>query len=856
MVMDAEGAQDPGTNPLAGYNPPAGGYDELLSPDGHVREHWRPLIGLLRALPAEQQAQRAQRLDRLVTEFGIAHDVFADPKHETEPWKVDLMPLIIAPQEWRWIERALGQRARLMDAVLRDLYGRQDLLRSGQIPPHLVFADPNFLRPCVGGVTKSRYLSFYAADVVRANDGRWWVVDNHTRSLAGAGFALANRIVHAHVARDLFDASNIYRLAPYFHKLQAELLHRGGADEPLIVMLTPGSLHDEYFGQAYLARYLGIMLVEGGDLRVIGERVFMKTLEGLRPVSLIVRSVQGALSDPLELDPTGFLGPVGLMQAVRAQPDLVINDLGTEVAENRALGAYFPALCEHLLGEQLELHDAPRWWLGDAQARDHVLANLDDFVLRPAQAETGRPGQTQPGIIAAELEPEDRQRLVHEIGLNGKSMVAQKAVDLATAPVWSGEGLRPAPYAVRFFVAAMEDGYQVMPGGIAFSLSSGRGVSLCAPEGLSRDVWVQSEGEVPKTPSLLLQTAEVRQVQRTGRGLRSRIADNLFWLGRYTERADWMLRLMRTALARLEEDGGPNREYASVRRALTMILAKGQPQVDVAAGASAPAIVERLVRTLASSPGYPFGLRRTVENVHRLANQIRDRLSVEAWRTLQHFSGGGWPGANLPASASDTQDFFDLGISTLAAFNGLVAENMTRDHGWRFLDMGRRLERATNLAELLSALFATAQEESEESAALLFTLEVADSIITYRSRYLFAPALPLVLDLLLIDEINPRGMAFQLAAISEHLGALPQASEGSVQAEEERMILDLLTQVRLADPEALGKVDHSGSRTQFQALFGHLNKGLPKLSEAITQRYFNLKEDEVRRVLSYTERRQ
>ncbi len=851
MTMNAGGEERPRQNLLAGYPLAAAAFDEMLAPDGSVREHWRTFMGEMERKPLEVHNARAVRLERLVSEYGIAHDVFADVTHATEPWRVDLMPLMIAPAEWTWLQRALEQRARLFNAVLGDIYGARHLLQSGRIPPALVFSDPNFLRPCSGIEPPGGHICFYAIDLARGPDGAWRAIDNHTETLAGSGFALANRIVCAHIARETMHDANVYKLAPYFERLHEEILRRVRADDPLIAMLTPGPLHDDFFGHSYLARYLGLTLVEGGDLRVIGKRVFMKTLEGLRPISLLLRSVQGAQADPLELDPSGFLGPVGLVQNARETPGFVINPLGSALAENRGLAPYLPDLCRFMLGEDLLLPDAPRAWLGDADARARVLGDLDSYIIRTTHEGTGRPGQARPGLSAREMEPQERARLIERINLYGKTLVGEPRLGLASAPVWTPEGPRPMPYAMRMFVAAIDGRFEVMPGGLALSIQNSDSVALSAPEGLSRDVWVQSEGQVPPSPTLMRQVNEVAVVQRTGRGLRSRIADNLFWLGRYAERSDWTLRLLRVALSRLDEDGSPARDHGAMRDVLNTMLSKGQPRLQIPADASARAVVERLVRTLAASPGYPYGLRQSLENVHRLSSLIRDRLSLEAWRTLQKFGPTSELFApSLPGSLSDAQDMFDRNINMLSAFNGLVAENMTRDHGWRFLDMGRRVERASNSAEMLASLFASVRNDGDEAAALLFTLDVADSVITFRSRYLFAPVLPLVLDLLLKDEVNPRGIAFQLARLSGHLKELPQASEGSVQTDEERMILDMLTQVQLADVNEISDIDGTGARPQLKLLLNKLVQDLPRLSEAITRRYFNLQEDELKRVFS------
>lgn len=839
------GAASP--DPFAGYRPVAGGFDEMTDARGAIRSHWQPLADHFSARTLADHAADAEKLRRMVRENGIAEDLFAEGGVAADPWKIDIIPLMLPPAEWQWMASAVIQRARLFDKLLDDLYGEQKLLASGVLPPHLVLSDPAFLRPMRGSERGRGRLVFYAVDMARGADGLWRVIDSHAETTAGSGFALANRVVYSRVAAGLFNECKVRRLSPFFQGLQGELLARAGRDDAAIGLLTPGPHHEDYFGHAYLARYLSMLLVEGGDLRVVGNRVYVKALEGLQPLDLIVRSVEASRADPLQLDPGGYLGPAGFVQALRRNPNLAANALGTAIIENRGLGPYLAALCRHVLGEELAVWDISRWWLGEPKVRQHVLENLASMTIRPVQEGTGRPGRGGlGGIVPARLSPEALAKLRDEITMHGHAYIAEEKVSCATVPSWTPEGLRPQPYAVRLYAALIGGEFRVMPGGIAFDIAPERGVALYSPDGHSRDVWVMTDGTGAPYASSLRQTLEMPAISRGGTGLRSRIADNLFWLGRYAERADWTMRLLRAALSRLTPDnaGFPHREV--VGAALNVLLAKDSGIVPLHAVTDA---IEPLARALMSGRGRSYGVIYTLDQLRHIASLIRDRLSVELWRSLQTFHTGSiWRGERVPASIAEALDALDEGIVTLAAFNGLAAENMTRSHGWSFLDIGRRLERAFNLSELMLALFAKEQDEAAESAALTFALEVADSTLTYRSRYLFAPALPLVLDLLLADETNPRSIEFQLDAISRHFEALPKMDEPLPQSEKRKVILDLLTKVKLADVFALSQAEPDTSRNSFKALFTQLTTDLPKLSEAISRRYFSLTEDEMKRV--------
>ncbi len=830
-----------------------GGYDELRDPSGGVRPHWRGFLAGLQELGQAELASRPARIDRRVRETGIAYDMFADPSAATQKWQLDLMPIVFSSAEWRWLETALVQRARLFDALLADVYGEQKLMRRGLVPPELIFSDNAFLRPCQGVLDKAGPLRFYAADLARGADGQWRVIDNHLETLAGVGFVLANRVAHTHVTGDLFKRVNAVRLASHFQRLQVALAAHAGRDNASIALLTPGPHHEDYFSHAYLARYLGLLLVEGSDLRTRGSHVYLKTLEGLKALDLIIRCFDGRRIDPLELDPSGFMGPSGLLRVNRESPRLVVNAIGSAVAQNRGLGPYMPRLAKELLGEDLSLVDAPRRWLGDPAARRHVLDNLDGFVIRTAQEGTGRPGQAALGDDTRNISTAERERLKAEIGLHGARLVAEEKIGFSTAPAFEPQGFVARPFAVRLFVAHTVNGFEAMPGGLAMTVDPARAVALSAPDGHTRDVWVLSDTQQAPHVSLWRPKLETARIDRPQRVVQSRVADDLFWLGRYGERADWTMRMLRGALRRIAEDGGPSDGLNAARRCLEMRLTDPDGTPIPVRSQYASFDIESLCASLSSRSRSPRTLERTLEGLYQVSYLVRDRLSHEAWQTLSRFRpGDSWMRSLASAAPGALLDLLDEGLAALSSFNGLTHENMTRNFGWSFLDMGRRLERAYNLSESIQTLFIPTPDEEEETSSLLLLLELADSFITYRSRYRLDPMLALVLDLLLLDETNPRSLAYQLAAISRHLETLPDARQGASLAEDRRLILSLLTSIRLADVVAIADEE---SRATLGLLMHEELQVLPELSNAVARHYFNLTEETPHRVLTRIEPR-
>jgi uncharacterized alpha-E superfamily protein len=565
------------------------------------------------------------------------------------------------------------------------------------------------------------------------------------------------------------------------------------------------------------------------------------------PIDLIVRCVAGSSADPLELDAADFAGPVGLLQVVRRQPGLVVNALGSALAENRGLSAYLPALARLILGEDLLLEDGQRWWLGDAANLAHVATRIGEVFIRTAHEGTARPGRAVPGIDPAGLDTAAVAALLQEIEIGGAGLVAEAKIGFGTTPSLTPDGLVPTPYALRLFVTATSDGFAVLPGGLAMTVDPDKTVALSAPDGHSRDVWVIGEAPPPPFTSLWRPTIEAARIRRIPEELPSRAAENLYWLGRYTERADWTMRVLRTSLGRLQEDTDARQSLRACYTALSSLLPAGEGEPAGRRDAVGPQLIEELALGLMTLSEEPAGLPRTLDSIHRIASLARDRLSLEAWRTLNEFhTSRRWCGDAMPAARCDALRLLDDGLRVLAAFNGLAHENITRSFGWTFLDLGRRLARAQGVAALLGGMFGTAASPEEESGSLLFTLEVADSFITYRSRYRLEPMLPLVLDLLLLDDTNPRSIAFQLERIAGHVDSLPQSATSGRRIEEQRLALSLVTAVRLADVAPLAETDGAGARPGLSRLLDEQSCALDALSDLVGRRYFNLVEKGVR----------
>jgi uncharacterized circularly permuted ATP-grasp superfamily protein/uncharacterized alpha-E superfamily protein len=813
------------------YQPIEGAYDEMVAAPGMLRAHCEPYVRSVEALGRSEFASRWDRAKRAIRENGVSYNVYGDPEGLHRPWELDMIPLLISPAEWSRLETALIQRTRLLNLILADLYGPQRLLRDGLLPASLVFANPAFLRSCHGITLPGQiYLHLHAVDLARSADGQWWVLADRTQAPSGAGYALENRIVLVRSLPEAFRDCNVHRLASFFRAQRDALmaLAPGHRDQPKVVLLTPGPYNETYFEHAYLARYLGFTLVEGGDLTVRDRRVFIKTLEGLQPVDVIFRRLDDSYCDPLELRGNSSLGVAGLVEATRAGNVAVANALGSGVIETAAVMAFLPTLCRQLLGEELMLPSVATWWCGQPKERQYVLDHLDQLVAKPAFALDAR----EP-IFGGKLSAQERSALAARIRARPNDFVGQDQVSLSTAAAWQRQRLEPRPIVFRTYVASAADSYVVMAGGLT-RVSTAPDVPIVSMQrgGLSKDTWVLSDGPV-STVTLLAPTGASVHVEGAATDLPSRVAENLFWLGRHAERAEHTVRLLRSLVVRVTDEATTEdpRELTALLHVLVELhvlperFGRWLPLREIEE--------EMLALTFKENPH--AGLRKTLNELRRIAMTVRDRLSVDTWRILNQLH------QDLRLRHGRIQ-FDDLlvhlnrMITDLAAFSGMEMENMTRGHGWRFLDVGRRLERSMNLIDLLHKTLAT---DLSEGSILEPLLEIADSTLTYRRRYFARPLLAPVLDLLLSDVTNTRALAFQLTALAEHVQHLPRDPGAPSLTREERLIDHAVGTLRQAGTHPLSHARHQGQYSDVAELLGAIENDLRAVSDALTYFYFS-----------------
>ncbi|TPL86324.1 hypothetical protein FJ941_06595 [Mesorhizobium sp. B2-3-13] len=757
---------------LKHYQPIDGVVDEMVDASGNPRPVWKDFVEALDELGAEKLGQRFARADQYLRDAGVYYRVYDKAGANEREWPLAHIPVLIEDSEWQAISAGLVQRADLLEEIVADIHGQNRLVEKGILPAGLIAASPEYLRPVVGTrPAGGHFLHFCAFELGRGPDGRWWVLGDRTQAPSGAGFALENRVATTRALSDIYGEMHVHRLAGFFRRFRDALIGMAKESDGRVAILTPGPLNETYYEHAYIARYLGIMLLEGEDLTVSGGRLMVRTVSGLMPISVLWRRLDAAFADPLELRPDSQIGTPGLVEAIRQGTVSTVNALGSGLMETRALLAFLPKIARELWGEELLLPSVVTWWCGQGTERAHVLANIDRMVVGPALSTRlafEDDGQTK---LGSALSVGERAELVARIERDGEAFVGQEAVTLSTTPVYVGGWLEPRPASLRVYLARTPEGWTVMPGGFArVGLSLDPTAIAMQRGGQAADVWVVSDRPVERE-TLLPQEGDSFNRTRPG-SLPSRAAENLTWLGRYIERSEDTVRILRAYHVRLAETSDPDMPLlADIRDYLEPF------GIDV-------------------ETAIPPGLIGMLDSAVYSAGQIRDRFSPDGWLALKDLSKTIHRFATTVAPGDDATRAMTVILRKLAGFSGLLHENMYRFAGWRFLEIGRRLERGIQIAGTLARLTGSKAPDG----ALDMMLEIGDSVMTHRRQYPVQAGRRTVVDLLALDPLNPRSILFQLERLKTEIGLLPATGGEGHMSAAAKEILQLNTAIAIKEP--------------------------------------------------------
>ncbi|MCC4259298.1 circularly permuted type 2 ATP-grasp protein [Pseudomonas aestusnigri] len=838
---------DPAVNAILGDYPGHDGHDELLSGNQQPRAHWQGVLDDIVQLGPDVLAARSEEAQNLLHENGVTFNPYEDDPGQLRSWQLDCVPWVLPTQEWDVLEAGLKQRSRLLEHILDDLYGARRIISEGLLPPELIYTHPGFLFSAADDPPQVErpLLIFHGTDIIRDSQGQWQVLADWTQSPGGAGYALENRITLARALPSLYRDAPIKRLAGFLqaqHRCLASLAstHR---EQPNIVLLSPGPGSPGYFEHAWLANYMNFSLVEGDDLVVRDGQVSMRTLGGLKQVDVILRQINDPWCDPLELRPDSLLGVPGLLQAARCGNVHIANALGAGILEHPGLLAFLPSLCRELLGEELLLPCRETLWCGDPAALAQVRAELDGWVLR----DISKPGRL---YRADQMGLEALRDLRISMERHPYLFTAQRHIAPAVAPGFNPQTktFERQSATLRFFSLVEPDdltkpvnerNYRVMPGGLAWVGEPGAPLMKSR---LVKDVWVTAPVPQPHI-SLLRQALGPIVVTRDGKDLPCRVAESLFWMGRYGERLDIRGRLLREALARLLQDDrqeSGSQLMPDLLRALDIAV-----DPDAFADESLPAnsrfpreyIVtrDRLLQLFADD--LPDGLPAIFAHFVRNSRAVRDHLGDDTWRAInslrQHFNS-----MSRTRGVVVGQRHLEAMVLDLAAFFGLCNETMPHHYGWRFLDIGRFIERTLGSLELLKLALLDADEPGIPLWEVV--LATTDNLTVYRRRYRSQLHPLAILDLLLFDETNPRSVGYMLKRLGRQIAKLPSPGSSPYRNLEQRLIIQATSCLHLVDIETLTDLEGSpAAREALSNLLDQLIEPMSELSNALSHSHFS-----------------
>ena len=769
-----------------------GHYDELRDASGTLRKPWQTFFSYLGEAGIAGLPQSSETIERLIQQNGITYNVYGDQQDQTRPWSLNALPMLITPADWRGISTSLQQRAKLLNTILQDVYGEQRLIRGGYLPGALILGNPGYLRAMqgvkpLGGV----YLHVVAFDIARGPDGRWWVIGQRTQTPSGLGYVLENRLTVSRVFPEAYREMRVQHVASSYKRLLESMTSAAASiaeGAPRFALLTPGPYSETYFEHASLARYLGLPLVEGADLAVRDDKLYLKTMHGLQRIHGLLRRLDDDFCDPLELRADSSLGVPGLLQAIRAGSVVMANALGTSFLESPAVQGFLPAISEYLLNEPLKMPSLNTWWCGEIAAWQDISPDLHTQVIKPTYA-TNAATNFQPAI-ASLLNAEELEAWRKRIGSQPDIYTTQSYLPFSQAPTWQGDEISPRTAMLRVYAIASGDGeWQLLQGGMTRIATVDPHIVSIQSGGSTLDTWVMTDQQVD-TYSMLPNRTRLPRWTATEQLVSSRSAESLFWLGRYTERCELMVRLAKEALVLVstnQQDSLPalNDAIGALGR-LHGLIPEGTPSLTKSAAVFGRTLIAQLIQK---------GARGLLDNLERLEfslKAVRDRLPAEHAEIAQSMKQmllhntvhpalvGASHAAKTrtkrvsraaPRNPIDTIEVLDVIGIQLVALVGFQSDRMTRDLGWHMLAAGRLIERLVNLSGILVAFFTHAAVYTPRGFETLLVL--FDSSITYRTRYQRQQDISALMDLLVTDETNPRSINCILQALKGEIKHLP-----------------------------------------------------------------------------------
>jgi uncharacterized circularly permuted ATP-grasp superfamily protein/uncharacterized alpha-E superfamily protein len=821
---------------LSGYQSDEKVFDEFYDSEGKPREQWQRFLERFGGQSPENLADRWDYANRILWENGVTLSPFEDEAANLRPWEIDLLPLVYEKAQWDPISQGVAQRAMLIEAIANDLYGPQKLLQKGILPPEILYRHPNFQRAFQGLPRKNTPMLLFGCELARSPAGEWFVMADRTSAPAGISYAVENRIVISKTLPQVLHQSNVHRLAPFFVQMQESIKRMAprGKTNPTVVVLSSGPDHPYYFEDVFLARYLGYTLVEVDDLTVRKNHVCIKTLERLVTVDVIFWRSPGRNCDPLELIGKGSGGVAGLLQAIRHKNVVVTNGFEYGLLDSPVFMPFLPKICEELLGEKLILPSIATWWCGQPEVLEYVIEHLDELVIKPAFLESG--GDE---FITTGHQGEEWDSLRERILANPQAYVAQEKIERSSAPCWVRKSLQTGHIAMRTFAIKSLQGFETMNGGLVRVASDTKPMPLTISAGeFSKDVWVCSDTPVPPV-SLLSKISAPSKLRRANNQLPSRAADNLFWLGRYLERLDYAGRQIRKITERLMSESADQSvdDILPVIGSLADLGLISETYRKVAACPERQEL-ESNWPSIVTNDEKPARFIRQIDEIQRLANTVRDRLSEDLWRAIRSMEEIQRPKHSTFPQLTLSKLFEDLNqlMLHLSAITGQIADGLILGPTRRFLLIGKHLERAQQMGRTLQHFLKHHREDDLQP--LITLLDIANSLLTYRTRYRANIHLLPAIDLLVTDLGNPRSIIYQYRELSRLIKELPRQKRTPQLSPVRELVRRSMNELQSILPDSSEKVTWNNYHTALESFLAESKSRTKTISEELSQSYF------------------
>ncbi|MFC4363368.1 circularly permuted type 2 ATP-grasp protein [Simiduia curdlanivorans] len=836
LQMQAQLQVPPQGNKTMNYGPVSGVADQVFSADGKFKPEWDYLLTSLSDLGPAALAARQEKAQRILRDDGATYNIYGDAAGSSSHWELDIIPSVIGSADWAQIESGLLERAELFNLILKDFYGPRNLIKQCVLPPEALFGHGGFLRACQGiQLPGEQELILHSVDMIRQKDGSMCILSDRTQAPSGSGYALENRTVMSRVFPSLFRDSHVHRLAGFFQRLRQKLVSLSPSDGlARVVVLTPGAKSETYFEDSYIANYLGFPLVQNGDLVVRNGFVWMKSLEGLGRVDVIFRRIDDVYCDPVELRSDSYGGIPGLLDVVRAGRVAIANPLGSGVLENPVLLKYLPAISKALLGREPRLASVKTYWCGDEADLRFVCANIKNLIVKPIYRASG-----QQSVWGGDLSATDLTALLARIQKRPQQFVAQLRLDKSHIPTLSNGAIAPRPAILRTFSVAADSSYMVMPGGLTrVGLGVGEQIISMQAGCPSKDTWVTAT-EPERVGNEHMTDPHQAEADALLVSLPSRVVENLFWMGRYAERAEASLRILRTAFMLINGEQPISKESKQVLLHTVTEVTGTHPGFIRATEELLDNPEVELLRII--KDGNRAGsIKATLNSMLYCADESKELLSSDTIRVINDVRD---ELDNLESSlasglSSAPEEALDPLVIRLIALSGLMQESMVRGVGWHFMDMGRRVERAMLIMKTVSTLITPVVEKPDDETLLHAMLRSMEVLITYRRRHRSLAGVELGLELVMLDVTNPRSLIFQFEQLQSHFQALRRGDSNLRELEEQdRVLLEAITSLKLSRIAKLADVEE-GRRAHLALLLTQLNKLLSEFSNIVSDKYF------------------